>query len=195
MAIFFVIFFCLLSSGIGSFHRGFTYPTDGFRAALADNLKGMSCPTWSPHSSSPRHIDFDGAKSGHMHKQLNTLRTSPSLVAATTPFTKTPNKKDDQVVHPLAAGPALAVCFDFDQTLSQTHIHLSRRTSSQGKDPIIISSATSNEGFLRTGVDYVAAFGGRERILRLRVFLDYLRSFGAAMHIVSHGNKDEIVKV
>jgi hypothetical protein len=45
------------------------------------------------------------------------------------------------------------------------------------------------------GVDYIEAFGGRERILRLGTFLEDLKSEGAAIHIISHGYKNEILKV
>ncbi len=48
---------------------------------------------------------------------------------------------------------------------------------------------------LSPGVDYIEAFGGRERILRLGTFLEDLRSEGAAIHIISHGYKNEILKV
>ena len=89
--------------------------------------------------------------------------------------------------------PLLALCFDFDQTLSQTHIHNLRKNQNRGGFDIFLFCFWP-DGY-GAGLDYIEAFGGRERILKLGTFLDQLRMAGAAIHIVSHGHKAEILSV
>jgi hypothetical protein len=45
------------------------------------------------------------------------------------------------------------------------------------------------------GVDLPAAFGGDERIRSLQKFLDAAKSLGAAVHIISHNDKSDILQV
>jgi hypothetical protein len=69
------------------------------------------------------------------------------------------------------------VCFDFDRTLSQDHVHRMTEASRTGLTP----------------QEAVAAFGGGRRIQQLSAFLTELEASGAAIHIVSFGHKDDIM--
>lgn len=74
--------------------------------------------------------------------------------------------------------PPMALCFDFDQTLCQQHLHR------------LVSGARGG----MQGVDLHQAFGGRERIQRLGRFLGDARELGAAVHIISHNHKRDIIQ-
>jgi hypothetical protein len=69
------------------------------------------------------------------------------------------------------------VCFDFDRTLSQEHVHRMTEASRTGLTP----------------EEAVAAFGGGRRIQQLSCFLTDLEASGAAIHIVSLGHKEDII--
>jgi hypothetical protein len=126
-------------------------------------------------------------------KSVATSRSMPQPFALNG---KSPRHQDDPTTSRFQGyDPLLALCFDFDQTLSQDHIHKLRRSSTRGKQAYLLQISTSTKSELFPGVDYIEAFGGRERILRLGTFLEDLRSAGAAIHIISHGFKNEILKV
>ena len=69
------------------------------------------------------------------------------------------------------------VCFDFDHTLAQDHVHRMTEASRTGLTP----------------EEAVAAFGGGRRIQQLSAFLTELEALGAAIHIVSFGHKEDIM--
>ena len=70
-----------------------------------------------------------------------------------------------------------AVCFDFDRTLSEDHVHHMTQAS---------RARLSDE-------EAVTAFGGPRRIQQLAAFLSELEAAGAAIHIISLGHKSEIM--
>ncbi len=75
------------------------------------------------------------------------------------------------------AAKASVICFDFDRTLSQDHLHQMTQVSRTGL----------------TREEAVAAFGGHRRIQHLTAFLSELEACGAAIHIISLGHKSDIV--
>ena len=77
----------------------------------------------------------------------------------------------------ISASKTSAVCFDFDRTLSQDHIHQMTQASRTGL----------------TREEAIAAFGGHRRIQHLSTFLSELEACGVAIHIVSLGHKEDIM--
>lgn len=75
------------------------------------------------------------------------------------------------------AAKTSAVCFDFDRTLSQDHVHHLTQAS---RTRLTVEEA-------------VAAFGGHRRVQQLAAFLSELEASGAAIHIISLGHKEEIM--
>jgi len=75
------------------------------------------------------------------------------------------------------ASKTSVICFDFDRTLSQDHLHQMTQVSRTGL----------------TREQAVAAFGGHRRIEHLTAFLTDLEACGAAIHIISLGHKSDIL--
>ena len=120
--------------------------------------------------------------------QLRTTTTAAAAAAAAAAKTGTSKVLDgarmaearrDAALDEVRGGgpPPVALCFDFDQTLSREHLHRLSKGAPGGV----------------SGIDLHAAFGGRERIARLGRFLGDAKKLGAAVHIISHNQKDSII--